>query len=56
MLGGELKFEFFHKWFNGLFLASVGATLALLYGKYRSGLDDEAPPLLPLYASYHPKK
>mmetsp|Transcript_21307 Transcript_21307/g.64114 ORF Transcript_21307/g.64114 Transcript_21307/m.64114 type:complete len:476 (-) Transcript_21307:3142-4569(-) len=56
VLGGELKFEFFHDWFNGLFLASVGATLALLYGKYKHGLDDDGPPLLPLYASYHPKK
>ena len=32
VLGGELKFEFFHRWFNSLFLASVALTLLLLYG------------------------
>lgn len=32
MLGGELKFEFFHRWFNSLFLASVALTLLLFYG------------------------
>lgn len=32
VLGGELKFEFFHRWFNSLFLASVALTLLLFYG------------------------
>lgn len=52
-LGGELKFEFFHSWFNGLFLASVALTMLLLYGKYQHRLDDE--PGLPMYMLHHAK-
>ncbi len=45
MLGGELKFEFFHRWFNSLFLASVALTLLLLYGCARQPLPP--PSVLP---------
>ena len=48
MLGGELEFEFFHRWFNALFLASVVLTALLYYGRYQASLDD-APAELPVY-------
>ena len=54
VLGGELKFEFFHRWFNSLFLASVALTGLLFYGRYQHSLDD-GPPDLPLYAAHHIK-
>lgn len=45
-LGGQLEFQFFHAWFNGLFLASALVTLACLYWSYtNSALLD---PLLPV--------
>ena len=45
-LGGEMDFQFFHRWFNGLFLATAVVTAAALYGQYQSHLSD---PLLPSY-------
>lgn len=36
VLGGTLDFQFFHRWFNGLFLASGLVTAALLYGQYKT--------------------
>ncbi|KAK9815635.1 hypothetical protein WJX72_007232 [[Myrmecia] bisecta] len=47
VLGGELEFEFFHRWFNSLFLASALLTMLLFYGQYQSSLQDAAD--LPLY-------
>jgi hypothetical protein len=45
-LGGQLEFQFFHAWFNGLFLASALVTLACLYWQHQnSALLD---PLLPV--------
>ena len=46
VLGGELKFEFFHRWFNSLFLASVALTLLLLYG-YACDLQHLCAAVLP---------
>ena len=45
VLGGELEFEFFHAWFNTIFLAAALATLALFYAQHRRDRD----PDLPLY-------
>lgn len=33
-LGGQLEFQFFHAWFNGLFLASALLSLAGFYWQY----------------------
>jgi hypothetical protein len=33
-LGGELDFQFFHAWFNGLFLASALVSLAAFWWHY----------------------
>ncbi|KAG2491824.1 hypothetical protein HYH03_009781 [Edaphochlamys debaryana] len=35
-MGGQLDFQFFHRWFNGLFIASALVTFLLLYGQYQS--------------------
>ncbi|GLC40488.1 hypothetical protein PLESTF_000807700 [Pleodorina starrii] len=35
-MGGQLDFQFFHRWFNGLFLASALLTLLALYGQYQA--------------------
>lgn len=32
----QLDFQFFHRWFNGLFLASAVATIVLLWAQYRT--------------------
>lgn len=37
VLGGDLEFQFFHRWFNGLFLASALITAGLYYFQYKSG-------------------
>ena len=53
VLGGELEFEFFHRWFNALFLASVLMTALLFYGRYQASLDENSPDL-PVYL--HPSR
>ena len=30
-LGGDMNFQFFHRWFNGLFLASASVALLVFY-------------------------
>lgn len=45
-MGGELEFEFFHLWFNSLFLASAGLTFLLFYLQYHY---QDLPSDLPLY-------
>ncbi len=49
VLGGELEFEFFHRWFNALFLASVLLTALLYYGRYQASLEESGPDHLPVY-------
>ncbi|KAG2434194.1 hypothetical protein HXX76_007920 [Chlamydomonas incerta] len=48
-MGGQLDFQFFHRWFNGLFLASALLTLLLLYGQYQASRYD-ALELLPTHS------
>ena len=43
MLGGELEFEFFHAWFNTIFLAAALATAALLYAQHQRARDADLP-------------
>ncbi|GFR47798.1 hypothetical protein Agub_g9572, partial [Astrephomene gubernaculifera] len=49
-MGGQLDFQFFHRWFNGLFLASALLTLLLLYGQYQAHRYDPLQ-LLPVHTS-----
>jgi golgi pH regulator len=51
VLGGDLEFEYFHRWFNGLFLASVILTMLLFYARYQGSLDDMDGPGLPVWNS-----
>ncbi|CAL8468873.1 g8414 [Coccomyxa elongata] len=46
-MGGELEFEFFHAWFNTIFLAAAVLTLALFYAQHQRQRDSD----LPLYSS-----
>lgn len=46
--GRDLDFQFFHLWFNGLFLASATVAIIIFYSQYSSHLHD---PLLPTHAS-----
>ena len=46
MLGGELEFEFFHAWFNWIFLAAACASLLLLYVRHQQQRD---PADLPVF-------
>jgi len=48
-LGGELEFEFFHWWFNSIFLACACLTMLLFYGQYKQRVQDTDQ--LPIY--YH---
>ena len=43
MLGGELEFEFFHAWFNTIFLAAALLTAALLYAQHQRSRDADLP-------------
>ncbi len=36
-LGGEMDFQFFHRWFNGLFLASASVAILIFYTQYQVG-------------------
>ncbi|EFJ39961.1 hypothetical protein VOLCADRAFT_70166 [Volvox carteri f. nagariensis] len=51
-MGGQLDFQFFHRWFNGLFLASALLTLLLLYGQYQAHKYDPLE-LLPTTTNNH---
>ncbi len=51
-LGGELEFEFFHWWFNSIFLACACLTMLLFYGQYKQRVQDTDQ--LPIY--YHTSK
>jgi golgi pH regulator len=42
VLGGDLEFQFFHRWFNGIFLASASFSMLLFYGQYRSSQTDDS--------------
>jgi hypothetical protein len=46
--GTDNDFQFFHLWFNGLFLASASIAILVFYNQYSSSLHD---PLLPTHAS-----
>lgn len=48
VLGGELEFEFFHRWFNCLFIASASLTMLLFYGQRKAS---RAEPELPMHSS-----
>lgn len=39
VLGGELEFEFFHAWFNWIFLAAACASLLLLWVRHQQQRD-----------------
>ena len=50
-LGGELEFEFFHRWFNSLFLTSACLTMLLFHWHYRTSQFEAAEQqALPLYS------
>ncbi len=46
-LGGELEFEFFHWWFNSIFLVCACLTMLLFYGQYKQRIQDTDQ--LPIY-------
>ena len=48
VLGGELEFEFFHRWFNCLFIASAVLTMLLFYGQRKASSYE---PELPVHSS-----
>ncbi|WIA34566.1 hypothetical protein OEZ86_012887 [Tetradesmus obliquus] len=47
VLGGELEFQYFHRWFNGLFIASALVTAILYYAHYKAGAAEQMESLLP---------
>ncbi|GBG00031.1 hypothetical protein Rsub_12761 [Raphidocelis subcapitata] len=51
-VGGTLEFQFFHRWFNALFIASALLTAALHWARYRVTAGDAlgGEPVLPLHA------
>ncbi|KAK9831247.1 hypothetical protein WJX74_009318 [Apatococcus lobatus] len=44
-IGGELEFEFFHRWFNSLFLLSAILTMLLFVSQHQSSRQDEGTEL-----------
>lgn len=46
-MDGELEFQFFHAWFNVVFLASAFLTLSLFYAQHKRDRDAD----LPMYVS-----
>ena len=44
-IGGELEFEFFHRWFNSLFLLSAILTMLLFVSQHQSNRQDESAEL-----------
>lgn len=46
-LGGQLEFQFFHAWFNGLFLAAALVSLACFWWHYQQSAASMEP-LLPV--------
>ena len=54
-LGGQLEFQFFHAWFNGLFLAAALISLILVWWQWRTSAADtslDAVPLLPMHTAF----
>jgi hypothetical protein len=50
-LGGQLEFQFFHAWFNGLFIAAALTSMAVFWWHYQQGaLGGAGEPLLPVVA------
>lgn len=47
VLGGQLEFQYFHRWFNGLFIASALLTAVLYYAHYKAGATEQMESLLP---------
>jgi len=45
-LGGDMDFQFFHRWFNGLFLASASIAILVYYLQHKASMND---PLLPTH-------
>ncbi len=44
-IGGELEFEFFHRWFNSLFLISAILTMLLFISQHHSNRQDDVDDL-----------
>jgi hypothetical protein len=44
-LGGDQEFQFFHRWFNGLFIASAVLTLLLFYAQHQQAGSEQLLPL-----------
>ena len=49
-LGGDMNFQFFHRWFNGLFLASASVALLVFYLQVIPTPSTAAITLTPLVA------
>lgn len=49
VVGSDVEFEFIHKWFNLLFLASAGLTMLLIYGQLQNNVRDSDMDVLPTY-------
>ena len=47
-IGGELEFDAFHRWFNGIFLLSASISTVLFYAQFRR-TQQEASDRLPVY-------
>ena len=47
-IGGELEFEFFHRWFNSLFVLSAILTMLLFISQHQSSRQD-SPADLPMW-------
>lgn len=53
VVGSDLEFEFIHKWFHLLFLASAGLTVLLIYGQLQNNVRDSEMDVLPTYLKPH---
>ncbi|KAI8468996.1 MAG: Abscisic acid G-protein coupled receptor-domain-containing protein [Monoraphidium minutum] len=51
VMGGGLEFQFFHRWFNVLFIASALLTAGLYWARHRAAAGDAlGEPVLPIHA------